>query len=89
MDWKHSYLSTLGILQRRRKELKLTQATMAERLGVHLRTFRRWENGEDDPQAMDLFKWAGLLEVTIGVNGANLPNSGDWIAQSKNGGEGA
>jgi transcriptional regulator with XRE-family HTH domain len=89
MTWATAYLTTMAILLRRRKDLKITQATMALRLGVHLRTFRRWENGEDDPQAMLLFKWAGLLDVTSGVDGANLSHSEDWIAQSKATGEGA
>ncbi|WP_413207702.1 helix-turn-helix domain-containing protein [Rhodospirillum sp. A1_3_36] len=74
MTWRIAYLTTMAALLQRRKDLKITQATMAERLGVHLRTFRRWENGEDDPQAMLLFKWAGLLNVPLG---ANSPHSED------------
>ena len=34
-----------------RTALKLTQAEMAERLGVHMRTYQQWEYGRRKPSA--------------------------------------
>ncbi|MBR0204302.1 MAG: helix-turn-helix transcriptional regulator, partial [Synergistaceae bacterium] len=47
-----------------RKRKNLTQAELAERLGVHENTLRRWENGEFDPRSNDLLKLCEVLGCT-------------------------
>ena len=47
-----------------RKRKNLTQAELAERLGVYENTLRRWENGEFDPRSNDLLKLCEVLGCT-------------------------
>ena len=44
-----------------RKTQRVTQAAVAERLGVCCRTFQRWENSEVELSAIDLIRWAAAL----------------------------
>ncbi|MCA1972095.1 MAG: helix-turn-helix domain-containing protein [Caenispirillum sp.] len=74
-DWRPPYLAVLADLRRARAASGLTQAEVAVRLGIHMRTLRRWENGEGDPPAGMLFRWAAVVGVMVTVNhGANLPH---------------
>ncbi|WP_343870593.1 helix-turn-helix transcriptional regulator, partial [Caenispirillum bisanense] len=76
-DWRPAYLAVLADLRRARAASGLTQAEVATRLGTHMRTLRRWENGEGDPPAGMLFRWAAVVGVVVTVNhGANLPHRG-------------
>jgi transcriptional regulator with XRE-family HTH domain len=61
----------MAALRRGRERQRLSQADVADRLGVHMRTLRRWENGEGDPPAQVLFRWSEIVGVSIG---ANLPH---------------
>ena len=84
-DWRPAYLAVLADLRRARAASGLTQAEVAARLGIHMRTLRRWENGEGDPQAGMLFRWAAVVGVVVTVNhGANLPHRelGEPIART-------
>lgn len=51
-EWRTNYLGPnrldvdLSVLKRRRKELGLTQAHVAEAVGVELRTYQKWERNE-------------------------------------------
>ncbi len=74
-DWRPAYLTVLADLRRARATSGLTQAEVAARLGIHMRTLRRWENGEGDPPAGMLFRWAAVVGVGVKVDhGANLPH---------------
>lgn len=74
-DWRPAYLAVLADLRRARAASGLTQAEVAARLGIHMRTLRRWENGESDPPAHMLFRWAAFVGVVVKVeHGANLPH---------------
>ena len=74
-DWRTAYLAALADLRCARAASDLTQADVAARLGINLRTLRRWENGEGDPPAGMLFRWAAVVGVVLAVDhGANLPH---------------
>ncbi|MCA1971734.1 MAG: helix-turn-helix domain-containing protein [Caenispirillum sp.] len=75
-DWRPAYLAVLADLRRARAASGLTQAGVAVRIGIHMRTLRRWENGEGDPPAGMLFRWAAVVGVTLKAGyGADLPHS--------------
>lgn len=50
----------------RRRTLGLTQAALAERLGVDTETLSRFERGKHVPSLATLEKLAGLLMTTVG-----------------------
>jgi transcriptional regulator with XRE-family HTH domain len=58
------------VIQLYRKRSRKTQAELAESLGVHEMTIRRWESGISEPRASDILK---LCEV-LGVGEAELLN---------------
>ena len=47
-----------------RKEQKLTQESTAKELGVALRSYRRYETGEREPDASTLVRMADYYHVT-------------------------
>lgn len=53
-------------VEERRKELRLSQQELAVELGVALRTYQRWEGGEDKgrPIERNLVKLARALDTT-------------------------
>ena len=53
-------------LRKRRKAKKLTQAQIANKLGISERQFRRYEQYETDPPLHIGIKWAELLGIGIG-----------------------
>jgi len=48
-------------LRARRRQLSLTQEELAERVGVHEYSIRRWEAGTDQPQPLNLRKLCQVL----------------------------
>lgn len=56
---------TLGERIRKARKGKMTQSELAEAIGVHEITVRRWELGERTPDAEDLQKAANVLGVTV------------------------
>lgn len=64
-SWRLNFMRLLGQLRSGREALGLTQEEAADALSVSRRTFQRWEAGEADPDALDLFRWAHLVRVTI------------------------
>lgn len=62
--------STDTALARIRRERGLTQADMAEKLGVHTTQYARWERGESEPRIGMLQKIADAL----GISPAELLN---------------
>ena len=67
-------------LRRLRKKARLTQPELADLVGVHETTIRRWENNNDRPMP-DSFS---RLAKALGVSEADLLNdtpekSGDWV----------
>ena len=58
---------TLGerIRKARKGKGKMTQAELAERIGVHEMTVRRWEAGERTPDVDSLQKISGVLGVSV------------------------
>ena len=47
-----------------RKRSNLTQAELAEKMGVHENTIRRWEAGDFEPRSNDLLKLCEILGCT-------------------------
>lgn len=72
----------------RRKALGLTQAQLAEKLGVETETLSRFERGKHLPSLVTLERLAGLLQVTVSELLAEQPKVADddalvissWIA---------
>lgn len=54
-------------LATRRKELQLTQAQVAERLGVDTETLSRFERGKHLPSLLTLERLARMLRTTCGA----------------------
>ena len=50
-----------------RNETVLSQDAIADLVGVCRETVGRWERGEREPKAAELFLWAAALDVTIGA----------------------
>ena len=48
-----------------RKEKHLTQEAIAEKMGIVLRSYRRYESGEREPVASTLVKMANFHRVTL------------------------
>lgn len=74
----------------RRRYLELTQAQLAERLGVETATLSRFERGKHLPSLSTLERLAGLLQITITELLAEQPKIADdddalvissWLAQ--------
>jgi predicted transcriptional regulator len=53
------------ILRERRKELKMTQATLADKIGAKQTYIARIENGEVDIQLSSLLRIAGALGLNL------------------------
>lgn len=72
----------------RRKALGLTQAQLAEKLGVETETLSRFERGKHLPSLATLERLAGLLQITMSELLAEQPKMADdealvissWIA---------
>jgi len=64
-SWRQSCMRLQGQLLAGRRAAGLTQAEVAERLGVSRRTFQRMEDGEADPSFMLLFHWADVVGIAI------------------------
>lgn len=60
-----------------RHRLKLTQAQLAEQLGVDTETLSRFERGKHLPSLLTLEKLAGLLITTIGELLEETPKTAD------------
>jgi transcriptional regulator with XRE-family HTH domain len=77
-------VESLGdVIRRRSRALGLTQATLAERAGVHVRQIRRYESGEQQPVLAVAARLAATLEVTLDelAGMADAPAmEGDWWA---------
>lgn len=71
--WKSQYMALIGLLARRRKELRISQIDLAKQLKAGRRTFQRWEDGRVEPPAKRLFQWAAALGVTIAPDVAQVP----------------
>ncbi len=51
-----------------RKQLKLTQEKLAQRLGVSAMTVRRWESGKNNPSSLALRELERLKETICKTN---------------------
>lgn len=58
-------LSVARNIGERRRALGLTQAQLAERLGVDTETLSRFERGKHVPTLKNLIRLAGLLQTTV------------------------
>jgi transcriptional regulator with XRE-family HTH domain len=67
----HSRLS--GNIATRRRQLELTQAQLAEQLGVDTETLSRFERGKHLPSLTTLEKLAGILQTTVAELLAETP----------------
>lgn len=64
-------------IAKRRTDLGLTQAQLAERLGVDSETVSRFERGRHAPSLLTLERLAGLLYTTAGELLAEAPKAPD------------
>lgn len=55
-------------LRQRREELKLTQETVAEKIGVSAMGLSHWETGRRKIKISDLEKWSEALGYNIEIN---------------------
>ena len=53
------------LLYELRKNKHLTQAELAEKIGVSNKTISKWENGETYPETTQLIAISNLFEITI------------------------
>lgn len=60
-----------------RKRVKMTQIELAEMLGVHELTLRRWESGLREPRATEIKKLCEVLKVSE-AELLNGPQSKEW-----------
>ncbi|WP_062228777.1 helix-turn-helix domain-containing protein [Aureimonas frigidaquae] len=65
VTWQGRYMSLTGALLRARRDCRMSQQVVAERMGIALRTFQRWESGQREPTAQGLFQWAAVVGVEI------------------------
>ena len=54
-----------NFIEEKRKEKKLTQAKLAEKVFVSEKTISKWENGKGIPDANSLVKLSEVLEVSL------------------------
>lgn len=65
-DWYDPQATTFGDrLAGAREEAGMTQAELARRLGVRLKTLQAWEEDLGEPRANKLSMLAGLLNVSL------------------------
>ena len=72
------------LLQAIRATLDLTQAELAERLGVSFATVNRWEGGSNKPQKVQLAKITELAEEA-GVDLGDAPAAGSTVVTRRRG----
>lgn len=72
------------LLQAIRASLDLTQAEMAERIGVSFATVNRWEGGANKPQRAQLAKITALAEEA-GVDLSDAPVTGGAVVSRRRG----
>ena len=68
-------------IRKLRNELQITQADLAEKLGISLDTMSRWENGRREPRYSDIVKMAEILQTTPSQL---LKNAEDIMAKNIN-----
>ena len=76
-------------LREYRKKSGLTQSELAEQMGVHDNTIRRWESGDFEPRSNDLQKLCQILNCTE-AELLNGPENQKWeirLVISKTGSE--
>lgn len=59
------YIELAATIKRKRLEKKWTQAQLAEKANVSLRTISKYENCEGNPEMDSLFPIARVLEISI------------------------
>lgn len=64
-SWRGEYLSLCRSLIAARTAARMSQDRAAILVGVARRTFQRWESGEGSPDAMQLFRWADIVGISI------------------------
>lgn len=80
-DAERSDLRLYGELRARRKELGLTQATLAARLGIRQNLVSDWESGRRNPSLENIYRWAAALGRSVAlVNGSQVTKALDHAA---------
>jgi transcriptional regulator with XRE-family HTH domain len=71
------------LARRRRKELGLTMAQVAQMCGVGIDVISRWEGGQREPRSLDLLRrYARALEVDLGELTAEPEPEAEDVAAS-------
>lgn len=60
------YGELIAKLRERRQDLKMTQAQVAEKIGVNLQTLSNWELGHTHPQPRYFALWAKSVKCRFG-----------------------
>lgn len=64
-ELSQDYIELAATIKRKRLEKKWTQAQLAEKANVSLRTISKYENCEGNPEMGSLFPIARVLEISI------------------------
>lgn len=79
-------------LREQRELLKISQEWLADKVGVHVNTIRRWEQGKQSPDAKKLDILAEALNTTVaylsGEGITKLPSGEGEILSEEKGGSG-
>lgn len=65
VSWKLAYTRLLGQMRQGRMKAGLSQSDVADLVGIGRRSFQRWEASECVPNAIQLFRWADVVGVSI------------------------
>ncbi len=64
-SWIADYLALTGLIARRRKALKMTQAQAARVIGLCDRSYRAFENGYGDIPSQSLFRLCAEMGIRV------------------------
>ncbi len=70
------HLKTLiKIIKERRKDMQVTQKTLADLSGVSLRTLKQFESGKGNPTLLTLQKLADVLGMEVSLKIKNMTHN--------------
>ena len=70
------HLKTLiKIIKERRKDMQVTQKTLADLSGVSLRTLKQFESGKGNPTLLTLQKLADVLGLEVSLKIKNMTHN--------------
>lgn len=70
-------------IKRYRKALNISQARLAEMIGMSQQAVAKWETGKAEPDSATLKKLASIFGTTIDDLLGNISNDDDWPPEAK------